>query len=129
MTVPCGHTYCRRCLRRELRARCRRCRDRLLPAGGTGAAAAPLRTSVVLSQLAEKWFPRECERARAGGRLEELLAQGRFREALGAARQELRAGEPGAAGGRRRPVCCGRDGEECARRAASQRSEVFEVCR
>ncbi|XP_042727725.1 LON peptidase N-terminal domain and RING finger protein 1 [Lagopus leucura] len=91
VTVPCGHTYCRRCLRRELRARCRRCRDRLLPAGGTGAAAAPLRTSVVLSQLAEKWFPRECERARAGGRLEELLAQGRFREALGAAGQALRA--------------------------------------
>ncbi|OXB55047.1 hypothetical protein ASZ78_015062 [Callipepla squamata] len=92
VTVPCGHTYCRRCLRRELRARCRRCRDRLLPAGGSaGTAAAPLRTSVVLSQLAEKWFPAECERARAGGRLEELLAQGRFPEALGAAGQALRA--------------------------------------
>ncbi|XP_064005395.1 LON peptidase N-terminal domain and RING finger protein 1 isoform X2 [Pogoniulus pusillus] len=90
VTVPCGHTYCRRCLRRELRARCRRCRDWLLPAGSTGAAAAPLRTSVVLSQLAEKWFPSECERARTGSRLEELLAQGRFREALGAASQALR---------------------------------------
>ncbi|XP_076192416.1 LON peptidase N-terminal domain and RING finger protein 1 [Aptenodytes patagonicus] len=91
VTVPCGHTYCRRCLRRELRARCRRCRDCLLPAGGTSTAAAPLRTSVVLSQLAEKWFPGECERARAASRLEELLAQGRFREALGAASQALRA--------------------------------------
>ncbi|XP_074010885.1 LON peptidase N-terminal domain and RING finger protein 1 [Numenius arquata] len=91
VTVPCGHTYCRRCLRRELRARCRRCRDRLLPAGGTSPAAAPLRTSVVLNQLAEKWFPGECERARTGSRLEELLAQGRFREALAAASQALRA--------------------------------------
>ncbi|XP_061848555.1 LON peptidase N-terminal domain and RING finger protein 1 [Colius striatus] len=91
VTVPCGHTYCRRCLRRELRARCRRCRDWLLPAGGTSTAAASLRTSVVLSQLAEKWFPGECERARTGSRLEELLAQGRFREALGAANQALRA--------------------------------------
>ncbi|NXG45167.1 LONF1 protein, partial [Psilopogon haemacephalus] len=91
VTVPCGHTYCRRCLRRELRARCRRCRDWLLPAGGTSTAAAPLRTSVVLSQLAEKWFPSECERARTASRLEELLAQGRFREALGAAGQALRA--------------------------------------
>ncbi|KAM9286566.1 LON peptidase N-terminal domain and RING finger protein 1 isoform 2-T2 [Cariama cristata] len=91
VTVPCGHTYCRRCLRRELRARCRRCRDWLLPAGGTSTAAAPLRTSVVLNQLAEKWFPGECERARTGSRLEELLAQGRFREALGAASQALRA--------------------------------------
>ncbi|XP_071599574.1 LON peptidase N-terminal domain and RING finger protein 1 isoform X1 [Heliangelus exortis] len=91
VTVPCGHTYCRRCLRRELRTRCRRCRDWLLPAGGTSTAAAPLRTSVVLSQLAEKWFPGECERARTGSRLEELLDQGRFREALGAACQALRA--------------------------------------
>ncbi|XP_054680493.1 LON peptidase N-terminal domain and RING finger protein 1 isoform X2 [Grus americana] len=90
VTVPCGHTYCRRCLRRELRARCRRCRDWLLPAGGTSTAAAPLRTSVVLNQLAEKWFPGECERARTGSRLEELLAQGCFREALGAASQALR---------------------------------------
>ncbi|XP_069712126.1 LON peptidase N-terminal domain and RING finger protein 1 [Phaenicophaeus curvirostris] len=88
VTVPCGHTYCRRCLRGDLRARCRRCRDRLLPAAG---GAAPLRTSVVLSQLAEKWFPGECQRARTGRRLEELLAQGRFREALGAAGQALRA--------------------------------------
>lgn len=95
VTVPCGHTYCRRCLRRELRARCRRCRDRLLPAGGTSPAAAPLRTSVVLNRLAEKWFPGECERARAGTRLEELLAQGRFREALGAVNQALRAGKAG----------------------------------
>ncbi|XP_030904743.2 LON peptidase N-terminal domain and RING finger protein 1 [Melopsittacus undulatus] len=91
VTVPCGHTYCRRCLRRELRARCRRCRDWLLPAGGTSTAAAPLRTSVVLNRLAEKWFPGECERARTGRRLEELLSQGRFREALGAASQALRA--------------------------------------
>ncbi|KAI1238318.1 hypothetical protein IHE44_0013040, partial [Lamprotornis superbus] len=93
VTVPCGHTYCRRCLRRELRARCRCCRDWLLPAGGTSTAAAPapLRTSVVLNRLAEKWFPGECERARAGTRLEELLAQGRFREALGAVNQALRA--------------------------------------
>lgn len=128
VTVPCGHTYCRRCLRRELRARCRRCRDWLLPAGGTSAAAAPLRTSVVLSQLAEKWFPRECERARTGGRLEELLAQGRFREALGAAGQALRTGEPGAEGEKRRPVSSGWDGEGCARRAVPQRCEVFQVC-
>ena len=123
-----GPLSCRRCLRRELRARCRRCRDWLLPAGGTSAAAAPLRTSVVLSQLAEKWFPRECERARTGGRLEELLAQGRFREALGAAGQALRTGEPGAEGEKRRPVSSGWDGEGCARRAVPQRCEVFQVC-
>ncbi|XP_074848927.1 LON peptidase N-terminal domain and RING finger protein 1 [Carettochelys insculpta] len=93
VTARCGHSYCRRCLRRELRARCRVCGDLLLPGGG-GTGAAPLRTTVVLSHLAEKWFPAECERARTGNRLGELLSQGRFRESLSAASQALRA-DPG----------------------------------
>lgn len=85
VTAPCGHSYCRRCLRRELWARCRRCRERL-------PAPPPPRINVVLNQLAEKWFPAECERARGRRRLAELLGQGRFREALGAASRALRAG-------------------------------------
>lgn len=91
VTARCGHSYCRRCLRGELRSRCRLCRDLLLPLAG-GGPAAQLRTSVILSQLAEKWFPAECERARTGNRLRELLSQGRFRESLSAASQALRAG-------------------------------------
>ncbi|XP_069924613.1 LON peptidase N-terminal domain and RING finger protein 1 isoform X3 [Oryctolagus cuniculus] len=108
VTVPCGHSYCRRCLRRELRVRCRLCRDRLPPAAvasaagaeGTGPRPPPLaaaiaasdfRTSVVLNHLAEKWFPGQRERARAAGRLGELLLQGRYREALAAACEALRA--------------------------------------
>ncbi|XP_036694828.1 LON peptidase N-terminal domain and RING finger protein 1 isoform X3 [Balaenoptera musculus] len=104
VTVACGHSYCRRCLRRELRARCRLCRDRLPPAAAADAegtsprppllaaaiAASGFRTSVVLNHLAEKWFPGERERARAAGRLGELLHQGRYREALAAACEELR---------------------------------------
>lgn len=113
VTVPCGHSYCRRCLRRELRARCRLCRDRLPPAAAadapgtsprpppaaaatataTATASSGFRTSVVLNHLAEKWFPGQRERARAAGRLGELLHQGRYREALAAACEELRAGE------------------------------------
>ncbi|XP_008844300.1 LON peptidase N-terminal domain and RING finger protein 1, partial [Nannospalax galili] len=97
VTVPCGHSYCRRCLRTELRARCRLCRDRLPPAARTprppplAAAIADFRTSVVLNHLAEKWFPGQRERARAAGRLGELLHQGRYREALTAACDALRA--------------------------------------
>lgn len=107
VTVACGHSYCRRCLRRELRARCRLCRDRLPPAAAADAegtsprppplaaaiAASGFRTSVVLNHLAEKWFPGERERARAAGRLGELLHQGRYREALAAACEELRTGD------------------------------------
>ncbi|XP_069341321.1 LON peptidase N-terminal domain and RING finger protein 1 isoform X1 [Eulemur rufifrons] len=107
VTVPCGHSYCRRCLRRELRARCRLCRDRLPPAAASATdaegtaprppplaaaiAASEFRTSVVLNHLAEKWFPGQRERARAAGRLGELLHQGRYREALAAACEALRA--------------------------------------
>ncbi|XP_075853431.1 LON peptidase N-terminal domain and RING finger protein 1 isoform X2 [Microcebus murinus] len=107
VTVPCGHSYCRRCLRRELRARCRLCRDRLPPAAASATdaegtaprppplaaaiAASDFRTSVVLNHLAEKWFPGQRERARAAGRLGELLHQGRYREALAAACEALRA--------------------------------------
>lgn len=115
VTLPCGHSYCRRCLRRELRARCRLCRDRLPPAAATDAegttprppplaaaiAASGFRTSVVLNHLAEKWFPGQRERARAAGRLGELLHQGRYREALAAACEALRAGDR--AGMRRGP--------------------------
>lgn len=107
VTVPCGHSYCRRCLRRELRARCRLCRDRLPPAAAADAegtsprpptlaaaiAASGFRTSVVLNHLAEKWFPGQRARARAAGRLGELLHQGRYREALAAACEALRAGD------------------------------------
>lgn len=111
VTVPCGHSYCRRCLRRELRVRCRLCRDRLPPAAAAatdaaGAAPRPpppplaaataasaFRTSVVLNHLAEKWFPGQQERAQAAGRLGELLHQGRYREALAAACEALRAGD------------------------------------
>lgn len=117
VTVPCGHSYCRRCLRRELRARCRLCRDRLPPAAAAAdaegttprppplaaaIAASGFRTSVVLNHLAEKWFPSQLERARAAGRLGELLHQGRYREALAAAGEALRAGDR-SAGMRRGP--------------------------
>ncbi|KAJ6668613.1 hypothetical protein lerEdw1_012095 [Lerista edwardsae] len=80
VTAPCGHTYCRRCLREELRARCRLCGD---PLGASRAV------SVVLGHLAEKWFPVECERARTCRRLGELLDQGQLREAQEAASRAL----------------------------------------
>lgn len=84
VTAPCGHTYCRRCLREEFRARCRLCGDPL---------GAPPAVSVVLGHLAEKWFPVECERARTCRRLGELLDQGRLREAREAASQALQEGK------------------------------------
>ncbi|XP_042325258.1 LON peptidase N-terminal domain and RING finger protein 1 isoform X2 [Sceloporus undulatus] len=85
VTGPCGHSYCRRCLREELRARCRRCGEAL---GAPSSSSASV--TVVLGHLAEKWFPAECERARRWRRLGELLGQGQPRQALEAARRALR---------------------------------------
>ncbi|XP_061439058.1 LON peptidase N-terminal domain and RING finger protein 1 [Rhineura floridana] len=79
VTVPCGHTYCRRCLHEELRACCPHCGDPLAPSS----------VAVVLSYLAEKWFPGECKRVRTWRRLGELLGQGHLREAHAAASQAL----------------------------------------
>ncbi|XP_028932588.1 LON peptidase N-terminal domain and RING finger protein 1 [Ornithorhynchus anatinus] len=89
VTAACGHSYCGRCLRRQVRARCRLCRARLDPP----AAAAP-RPSVLLTHLADKWFPAQRERARHAARLGDLLAQGRFTDALRHADHAL-AAEPG----------------------------------
>ncbi|XP_066488506.1 LON peptidase N-terminal domain and RING finger protein 1 [Tiliqua scincoides] len=80
VTAPCGHTYCRRCLREELCARCRLCGAPL------GASAA----SVVLAHLAEKWFPEDCRRARTWRHLGGLLGRGQLREAQEAASRALR---------------------------------------
>ncbi|KAL8207387.1 UNVERIFIED_CONTAM: LON peptidase N-terminal domain and RING finger protein 1 [Gekko kuhli] len=82
VVAPCGHAYCRRCLREELRARCRLCGE---PPGPASSAAA-----VLLGHLAEKWFPAECRRARTWRRLSELLGQGQLWAAREAASQALR---------------------------------------
>ncbi|XP_077158167.1 LON peptidase N-terminal domain and RING finger protein 1 [Paroedura picta] len=79
--APCGHAYCRRCLREELRDRCRLCGEPL------GSAAS---VAVLLAHLAEKWFPEECRRTRIWRRLGELLGQGQLRAAREAASQALR---------------------------------------
>ncbi|XP_029443064.1 LON peptidase N-terminal domain and RING finger protein 1 isoform X2 [Rhinatrema bivittatum] len=82
VTAPCGHSYCRRCLRGELLSSCRFCQQALsfrAPEDRTES-----RPSVVLNQLAEKWFPAQSHRAKALNRLGELLRRGHFGEAQGA---------------------------------------------
>ncbi|XP_043546274.1 LON peptidase N-terminal domain and ring finger 1, like [Chiloscyllium plagiosum] len=73
VTLRCGHTWCRRCLRRS--PRCPAC-------GEEAAGPQSLRPNVILSHLIAKWFPAEVSRARDKIKLEELLAQCRFPEAL-----------------------------------------------
>ncbi|XP_078073608.1 LON peptidase N-terminal domain and RING finger protein 1-like isoform X2 [Mustelus asterias] len=72
VTLRCGHTWCRHCLRRGPRC----------PGCGEAADLQSLRPNVILSHLMAKWFPAEVRRTRDRIRLEELVAQCRFPEAL-----------------------------------------------
>nr|XP_033800406.1 LON peptidase N-terminal domain and RING finger protein 1 [Geotrypetes seraphini] len=81
VTASCGHSYCRRCLRRELLSRCRFCSQSLGRLEEEGGQKTGNRTSVVLNHLTEKWFPVQSHRAKELNRLDELLWKGQFEEA------------------------------------------------
>ncbi|XP_067843175.1 LON peptidase N-terminal domain and ring finger 1 isoform X2 [Heptranchias perlo] len=72
VTLRCGHTWCRPCLRRA--ARCPRC--------GEAADPRALRPNVILCHLMGKWLPAEARRTRDKVRVAELVAECRFPEAL-----------------------------------------------
>ncbi|XP_006000235.1 LON peptidase N-terminal domain and ring finger 1, like isoform X2 [Latimeria chalumnae] len=84
VTAPCGHSYCRRCLWKGLLSRCKVCRKVL-----AGQPSLPLKTTVVLGQLAEKWFPAETWAARQKSRIDELLGAKKFQEALDLSNQVI----------------------------------------
>ncbi|XP_038647052.1 LON peptidase N-terminal domain and ring finger 1, like isoform X1 [Scyliorhinus canicula] len=73
VTLRCGHTWCRHCLRRS--PSCPAC-------GEAAADLQSLRPNVILSHLMAKWFPAEVRRTRDKIKLEELVAECRFPEAL-----------------------------------------------
>ncbi|KAM7161286.1 LON peptidase N-terminal domain and RING finger protein 3 isoform 1-T1 [Macrochelys suwanniensis] len=54
VSLPCGHTFCKKCLERERAAEspCALCAGE-----GSSAAGQPLRVNVILSSLLAKWFP------------------------------------------------------------------------
>ncbi|XP_054695587.1 LON peptidase N-terminal domain and RING finger protein 3 isoform X2 [Grus americana] len=54
VSLPCGHTFCKKCLERDRAAesRCVLCKEE-----GSAAAGQLLRVNVILSNLLAKWFP------------------------------------------------------------------------
>ncbi|XP_030047290.1 LON peptidase N-terminal domain and RING finger protein 1 [Microcaecilia unicolor] len=81
VTTSCGHTYCRLCLRRELLCRCRFCPQSLVRRAEEDGQKTENRTSVILNQLTEKWFPQQSHRAKELNRLSEFLRKGHFEAA------------------------------------------------
>lgn len=64
VTIPCGHTFCRKCLDRDRSKACKVCGNLQY-----GVKTSSIRTNVVLSNLIRKWFPERC-------RAYELKAEG-----------------------------------------------------
>nr|XP_056715444.1 LON peptidase N-terminal domain and RING finger protein 1-like [Euleptes europaea] len=77
VTVSCGHSFCRRCLRGDLPSKCRLCGDRLvLP----GSGAVPC--NVLLCDLLEKCLAQDARLARLKIDLEDQLGSGAYKGAL-----------------------------------------------
>ncbi|XP_059144291.1 LON peptidase N-terminal domain and RING finger protein 3-like [Physella acuta] len=77
VTVPCGHTFCRKCLEKDKSRTCENC----------GIVHYRLKTrscnsNVVLTNLIEKWFPNEQKAARLKQEGNEYFSKGDFVSAI-----------------------------------------------
>lgn len=84
VTVACGHSYCKRCLRRRLVSKCRLCGE---------AVSGKEKDNVTLRGLLEKWFPDELEKSRTSREVDSLCRGKRYKEAVSLASDVLRTGE------------------------------------
>lgn len=74
VTMPCGHSFCRRCVKDFLPSKCPQCKERLKP-----REVRALRNNVLLISVAEKCWPEE---TRMKCHIQEKLKAGLFMEAL-----------------------------------------------
>lgn len=77
VTIPCGHTFCRKCLERDVSKTCDVCNTvhyRL--------KVRQISSNVILSNLIEKWFPNECKATKLKKEGNELIAKMDFQSAV-----------------------------------------------
>uniref|UniRef100_A0A1A7Z6L8 LON peptidase N-terminal domain and ring finger 1, like n=1 Tax=Iconisemion striatum TaxID=60296 RepID=A0A1A7Z6L8_9TELE len=82
VTLACGHSYCRRCLRRRLVLKCKLCSE---------AVGGKEKVNVTLSGLLEKWFPDELKKWKAVREVDSLCKRKHYREAVSLASEVLRS--------------------------------------
>uniref|UniRef100_A0A3Q2DBJ4 LON peptidase N-terminal domain and ring finger 4 n=1 Tax=Cyprinodon variegatus TaxID=28743 RepID=A0A3Q2DBJ4_CYPVA len=82
VTVPCGHTFCRRCAAGSLPSKCPLCKERLKQ-----KEVRSTKNNVLLIGIAEKCWPQE---TRMKGQIQEKLRASEFTEALRMATEALR---------------------------------------
>ncbi|XP_031158621.2 LON peptidase N-terminal domain and ring finger 1, like [Sander lucioperca] len=73
VTIACGHSYCKRCLRRRLLSKCRLCNA---PVSGEEKA------NIMLCGLLEKWFPDELKKSKRICEVDELCRRRCYQEAV-----------------------------------------------
>ncbi|XP_060681989.1 LON peptidase N-terminal domain and RING finger protein 2-like [Hemiscyllium ocellatum] len=94
VSLPCGHTFCRRCVEEETVTECKVCPRS--PAGAASSSSpspakprAHLGLTVILCNLLEKWFPLECRARRLQLEAATLAEHGDYTAALGLCEQAL----------------------------------------
>uniref|UniRef100_H3BYT0 LON peptidase N-terminal domain and ring finger 1 n=1 Tax=Tetraodon nigroviridis TaxID=99883 RepID=H3BYT0_TETNG len=82
ITIACGHSYCKRCLHKQLVSKCKLCDEAV-----TGAE----KVNITLSRLLDKWFPGETKTTKTLSKLDELLSNKRYHEAVRLATDVIQA--------------------------------------
>lgn len=85
VTLPCGHTFCRRCLTRDNTRSCRRC--------GACHPASGMETDILVKNLVEKLWPLELEAATLREEGNQLLFRDGLELALDKYNKALSLGE------------------------------------
>lgn len=105
VTLPCGHTRCRRCAPPAQCGRCPRPRRAADPPSPAAAAAAPPRVNVVLGNLLERCLARESRARRLRDEGDELRERQELAAALDKYNQALEEGEWRPRAGASPPCC------------------------
>lgn len=86
VTIACGHTFCHRCLARDISRSCRQCGQKI-------ASGCMLQTNVLMKGLSEKWWREEISAARLREQGNELCRRNEIDAALAKYGEALQIGE------------------------------------
>lgn len=89
VTIQCGHSYCKKCLQKQVASKsCRRCSYFL-----TNAEASQCKTNVLLGELVEKWWPDHVTASRLRSEGNKIFEEKQVDNALAKYTQALNLGE------------------------------------